>query len=359
MPNPFYEAQAGAAVDPSQGQIPTQVPQGLGAGDGSGAPYPDINQGVPPIHTYDEIGAIRDSILKQFPDIMAPDEPPMNLDTTQKLTMFGLFLANPQGALDMIRARRERQAKRDQLRAELGLKAVGLAGEMLKSQNEVSKGILEMHLKANQDWRERKKEEFQEHIERGKFALSQAAAARSARAEADARQMQDFLMGRGDEAQPGEGAILAPGTPNPITGETGGQSLTPEATATISPTAKPVGSGYTPTFSFSPKGGMSVTFSPTKAGKTRDPRVDFDGWLRGFIARYPMGRLPAHLRPSDPEGYANLVALWQKERGALAPGSFGAAGGAYPTPHVAGPVRLPGEAGYSEPQGDEIEQLGR
>jgi hypothetical protein len=339
MPNPFATAQANAAVDPSQGQVPQGPGPSYPASDQQ-QPYPDPSAGTPPMHQFDEIGAIRDSILQQFPDVMAPDEPPMNLDTTQKLTMFGMFLANPSGAMDLIRERRERQAKRDRLRAELGLKATGLAGEMLKSQNEVSKGILEMHLKTNEDWRARKEMEFKEHLERGKLALQQAEAARQDRAEADKHQFNQAAM-----------QSLSTGT------DAGGS---PVSTATPG-----VGMKRSVTLSGS---GASTTYSdPSAAGGQRDPRVDFDGWLRGFIARFPGGVLPPNLSPDSSEGYDNLVQMWQKERSALAPGSFGSVTG-YPSSGAAptAPGNLPvpvrpqsGVAGYDNPQNDQIESYGR
>jgi len=344
--NPFYQAQANAGADPSQGQVPT------GPGPGaSGVPYPQPQEGMQPTGAgaFDEVAQIRDSILSQFPDLMRPDEPPMELDTSQKLTLFGMYMANPAGAMDMIRERRAREARRQELRAQMGVQALTVASSILKSQYDTNRTILDMHTMANEDWRKNKAADLNEHISRSELALKQAQEARAARESADKQQFQGQLMKEafGDPNEPSAGEA-AEGMSIPDLH--GGGAARPGA----------AGGGMRRSISLSP-GSASVTMSDPSSGSQRDPRVDFDGWLRGFIARFPGGAagMPSHLSPDTEDGYRNLVTLWQKERSQLAPGSFGAVGGA-PTASVPGPVRgVTSRPGYDDLSGDDIEAFGR
>lgn len=340
--NPYYQAQANAGADPSQGQ----VPQGPGPG-APGVPYPQPEQGMQQTGQagFDEVAQIRDSILSQFPDLMRPDEPPMELDTSQKLTLFGMYMANPAGAMDMIRERRAREARRQELRAQMGMQALTVASSILKSQYDTNRTILDMHTMANEDWRKNKAADLNEHISRSELALKQAQEARAARDSADKQQFQWQLMKEvfGDPTQP------------TAEEEAAGMSI-PD----LHGQARPGAGGMRRSISLSP-GSASVTMSDPSSGAQRDPRVDFDGWLRGFIARFPGGAagMPSHLSPDTEDGYRNLVTLWQKERSQLAPGSFGAVGGA-PTASVPGPVRgVTSRPGYDDLSGDAIESYGR
>jgi hypothetical protein len=341
--NPYYQAQANASVDPSQGQVPQgQAPQYPA---GATPPYPNPEQGMQPTGQggFDEVAQIRDSILSQFPDLMRPDEPPMELDTSQKLTLFGLYMANPAGAMDMIRERRAREARRQELRAQMGMQALSAASSILKSQYETNRTILDMHTAVNEDWRKNKAADLNEHVQRTELALKQAQEARASREYADKQQFQGQLMKEafGDPTQPSAGE------------EAAGMSI-PDLHG------QPRPSGMRRSISLTP-GSASITMSDPSAGASRDPRVDFDGWLRGFIARFPGGAagMPSHLSPDTEDGYRNLVTLWQKERSQLAPGSFGAMGGA-PTAGMPGPVRgVTSRPGYDDLSGDAIEAYGR
>ena len=343
--NPFYAAQASAAVDPSQGQVPAgpgpSFPPGAA---GAGSPYPDPMQGVQTPHpaNFDEIAAIRDSILSQFPDLMAPDAPPTEMDTAQKLTLFGYYMANPAGAMDLIRERRAREARRQELRAELGMKALGVASGILSNQADTNKTILEMHLKANENWRANKKADLDEHISRGELAVKQASENRAAREQADRTQMNEQLIQNLNTGQDVGG--------NPQSRVGGGQETMGGASGAGAGAGV---AGMSKSYTMG-RGGVSLTLSDPKAGATRDPRVDFDGWLRGFITRFPGGAagMPQSLSPDSSEGYQNLIKIWQNERSQLAPGSFGAASGG-PLSQVPGPVRgqttSPGYSDLSSP----------
>lgn len=370
--NPFYQAQQNVAADPSQGQVPGGPGVAMPPG---GAPYPNPEVGMQPTGPagFDQVAQIRDSILAQFPDLMGPDEPPQDLSLSQKLGLFGLYMANPQGALDMIRERRDRQARREELRARMTMSALEAASSILKGQYETNKTILDMHTLANEDWRKNKAADLDEHVKRTELSLKQAQEARAARKAADDQAFRGHLMdlafGKGGTVSdmPAEETMGgASGGPTPFAGPLTNEALagdyaraTNPPSTTEAPSASPGSSRFKKSISFGTGGSATLNLSePDTTAKPRDPRVDFDGWLRGFISRYPAGILPSHLRPSTPDGFKNLVRLWQAERSQLAPGSFGAAGGG-PLSGMPGPVRLGNEPGYEDVQGDEIEQLGR
>jgi hypothetical protein len=200
-----------------------------------------------------------------------------------------------------------------------------VAGEILKAQNESERAILEARLAVNRDYRERKEAEMREHIERQKLALQQSEFGLRARQFADAQQFREQMLGGPQGPVPG--GILAPDTPNPLTGEVGGQTLSPEAAQAISPMAEDANpsplAGMRRSITMSSSGPQVTYTDPTP----RDPSVDFDSWVR---ARFPRG-VPSRI------DQRTLVEMWQNERrliGGLQPGSFGAAaqplGGGYP-----------------------------
>lgn len=355
--NPFYQAQANAGADPSQGQVPGGPGPSYPAAAPGGAPYPNPEVGMQPTGQkgFDEVAQIRDSILSQFPDLMRPDEPPQELDTAQKLTLFGYYMANPAGAMDMIRERRDREARRQELRATMGMRALEAASSILKSQYDVNRTILDMHTTANEDWRKNKEADLNEHIKRTELSLKQATEARAARRDADNQQFQGKLMDLAFPQGMGQGAAA------PTEGEqTEGMSIPSMHPASASGSAPGQPAPFRKTITMG-KGGVGLSLSEPGQAKTRDPRVDFDGWLRGFINRFPGGAagMPVTLSPDTEEGYKNLVTLWQKERSQLAPGGFGATGGA-PTSMMQGPVRATtSRPGYDDLSGDDIEAYGR
>ena len=174
----------------------------------------------------------------------------------------------------------------------------------------------------------------------------QSIAGEDARGEADAQLSPDMFSA---------GAVIDPGTTNPLTGETGlGQSLTPEAATNVDRYMS--GAGNPPrstsgrrqfrrTFTMGPKG-PSATLSEVGPPTARDPGVDFDSWVS---ARFRRG-VPRSITTEQ------LVDMYRKERAALSgvrPGSFGAGavplGGGYPDL-----FRPQGEPGYDDQTAEEV-----
>lgn len=296
MGNPYYDTVNAGSMDPSQ----AAMPQGPGMSypapqpQATGTPYPNPMEGVGSAGGayQNDLGNIRNSIMQQFPDLLAPDEPAPEMDATQKLTMFGLFLADPKGALNIVQQRRKVQAERQKLRAEMALKATGVAGTILKAQADTQEAMLKMHLDMNHDWRNRKTQEFNENIATQRLALEQASKGLEARKYADQQQFQQGIVDElHSSTDAGGNPVSTPGLGTP-----GGRvttSLTPH--------------------------GAGITIAPPAAG--RDPRVDYDAWLKSRFGS---------LGPPSKFSTEDLVAMYQRERATLAgvqPGSFGAASG--------------------------------
>jgi len=102
-----------------------------------------------------EFGQMRDAIMAQFPGINNLDDEDGPMDATQKMGLMAIALANPQGALDMIRQKKERGLRKRQMAAEFAMHAGTLSAHVLDAQNTMQLGIAnlrsqESHWKAQE-----------------------------------------------------------------------------------------------------------------------------------------------------------------------------------------------------------------
>jgi len=243
---PFQTAQAQSA-DSGFGYQPAapsadmsmQQPGAPGSMQPGGpAPQPSFYSG-----SMSEFGQMRDAIMAQFPGINNLDEEDAPMDFSQKMGLMAIALANPEGALDMIKQKKDRALRKRQQAAEMAMNAGNLAARVLDSQNSLQLGIANMnaqaaHWKAQEDAAvvsgetERMRARFEET--RANIAMSEAKRGQTA---------QDIalsMMGTGTD-RAGNEMSFEPGTPG----------MTSRATA----------AGLQPEF-----GPTGVTLGPAKAG---------------------------------------------------------------------------------------------
>lgn len=260
--NPFAQAQADAAYDPSQPDLsgeaaPLPAPGGsmVPGGAPPGVQVPKFFEGSPT-----ELGKLRDSLMDLMPGVnQVADDTQLSLTGTQKMGLLAMSLSNPTGALDLVREMQQRQQKRKELAARTNLMMLDTARGILDAQNNVKEKMFHAQLAALKSQREQ--QELDADIEY-KNAMANYYLAKGGAEQAQASAFSnawgggfggfggfggqpapDTMGGYGGPTGsliPGESAILDENTPNPLTGELGGQTLTPEATADIFAEAEPM-----------------------------------------------------------------------------------------------------------------------
>jgi len=170
---PFNTAQAQAA-DSGFGYQPAPPSADLSGAQAPPAGGMDPNkpkffQGSPT-----ELGQLRDMIMSQFPGVNDIDDEPM--DFNQQAALFAIALANPKGALDMIREKKDRQLKKRQMAAEFNMHAMTLASHVMDAQNQMSLGLATLNQNATHFKMENDVAEARTETERGRLRVEQSRA---------------------------------------------------------------------------------------------------------------------------------------------------------------------------------------
>ncbi len=170
---PFQDAVANAQADPSQGagvdgEMGDYAPGSFVPGQ-EPIPLPKFYGGSATV-----IGRMRDQLMEQFPGVNLVQDAELEMTAQAKMGFFAFAISNPQGALDIVRDRQARHAKRKARAAAMNLKMLEISKDVISSQDRTEQAMFTARQSAATAERQDRQLELNEEVQMGMLDMREA-----------------------------------------------------------------------------------------------------------------------------------------------------------------------------------------
>jgi len=120
------------------------------------------------------IGKMRDQLMEQFPGVNSVQDSELEMTAQQKMGFFAFAISNPAGALDIVRDRQGRHAKRKARAAAMNLKMLEISKDVITSQDRNEQAMFTARQSAATAERQDRQLELDEEYKMGMLDMQEA-----------------------------------------------------------------------------------------------------------------------------------------------------------------------------------------